>query len=106
MEIIHIRQRLEELPDEIEKAELTYVEAKATLEYMENMKRHVLAYLKEKQEGSNPERESKALASQEYKNHLTGIMESARQTGAFGAQYHKLQNEFEAMRSLNKNIGA
>jgi len=104
MEIITIRLRLEQLPEEIEKAEFDYQEHKATLNHQEDLKKNVLAMEKVKVDGSNAERETQAYASQEYKSFVGAIKDLAIETAKKGALYHKKQNEFEAMRSLNKNI--
>ena len=105
MEIIRIRQRLEELPEEIFKAEIDYVTAKATMEHMNDMKRHLLATLKNNlPKASNAAQETFALAHIDYKRHLEGIHSTTLESGMKGAYYHKLKNELDAMRSLNKNI--
>lgn len=104
MEIIEVRKQLEDLPDMIYEAEVVYVNARALYEYLDDMKKHVLSTIKEKLQGSNPERESKAYASEVYANHLKGIMGASVKAGASAAKLHKLQNQFDSARSLNKNV--
>lgn len=104
MEIIEVRKHIVDLPDLIYEAEVVYINKRALYEYLDDMKKHVLCSLKEGFEGSNPERESKAYASKEYKNHLIAIMEASIQAGVACAEWSKLKNKFDGARSLNKNI--
>lgn len=104
MDIQQVRENLELLPDAIYTAEVEYVKAKARLDYMQDMKKHLLAAYMEQEEGSNPERERKALSSTKYRIHLEGIMEASVIAGQKGAEHNKLKNQFDAARSLNKNV--
>ena len=104
MEVIRIRRRLEELPQEIEGIEIAYIMAKAEEEHLKDMKKHLIHTLKSQATGTNANKETVAYASKEYEIHVNGAREAAVNTGTLGAKFHKLQNELDAMRSLNKNI--
>lgn len=104
MDIQQVRENLELLPDAIYTAEVEFVKAKGQLDFMQEMKKHLLATLKTQETGSNADRETKAMASQEYYNHLKGLKEAVVIAGVLAAEHNKLKNQFEAARSLNKNI--
>jgi len=104
MEIGQIRQRLADLPAEIEAAEIAYTEAKFAMKYNEDIKGHLLANIKNTFKGTNAFQETNALASKNYEIHLNLIRVQREKAGKCGAKFHKLQNELDAMRSLHKNI--
>jgi len=104
MEIQQIRNELENLPDLIWSAEWDYREAKAEENHMQDLKKVVLSHLKTKFYGTNADKETLAISSPKYQLHLDGLKESALDTGRKEARFHNLQNKFEAMRSLNKNV--
>ena len=100
MEIIKVHQLLETMPDKIYEAECEYVKARAEYQYMDDMKKHILSAIKEKMDGSNPERESKAYASDGYATHLKGLRESSVISGMCAAKLHQYENRFESARSI------
>ena len=104
MDIIKIRENLETLPDEIEKAQIEYEKADAQYDYLKRLKDHLLAVWAERHLGTNAERQRKATASTGYLTHLKGIHAAAEERGKKRAKYERLKNTFEAMRSLNKNV--
>jgi len=104
MEIQDVRNNLETLPDEIEKAEFAFLEQRAILEFMEDMKKNSIALEKLKHEGTNVEKETKAHASAGYKIYFEGIQAQSIKVAELAAKFHGLQNKFEGMRSLNKNV--
>ena len=106
MEIISIIQRLEDLPQEIHDKEVKMFEAKATYDYMGDLKKAMLAQLKIGFSGSNPERETSALASAEYKHHLEAIKQLAIEYGRATSKYHLKKNEFDSLRSQNSALNA
>ena len=105
MEIEEIRENIEKLPQLIEDAEFRFLKNKAELEYMQDLKKNILAIQKQKANTkTRSEAEDYAFASEEYVIHVKGIFEKAVEVAKYSAKFHLLQNTFEAMRSLNKNV--
>ena len=104
MDILNIRDNIENLPDVIYQMEKEYLEAKAQLVYMNDLTKHLLAKWKGEYSGSNAERERLAMAKKEYRIHLEGILAQERLTADLAAKFHLEERRFEAMRSLNKNV--
>lgn len=100
MEITEVRRRLEELPDVIYDKEVDMVKAKSLNSYLNDMKKVVLSRLKQNYTGSNPERESQALASDDYEIHVKAMYEADRKAGQKTAEYNLAVNQYEAARSL------
>lgn len=103
-EIVDIRHDLDRLPQEIEKAENDALTAKAELDYLNDMKKHLLAKEKEQHTGTNAHKETLAYGSEAYKTHLEGIKAAQQIYAEKSSRFHRLENEFQAARSLNKNI--
>lgn len=66
MDIIEIRNNLENLPDIIYQKELEMGEAKAQLNHMKDLTKHILAKEKIKVSGSNAFKEESAYSSDSY----------------------------------------
>ena len=104
MDIIDIRHRIESLPDEIEKAEIEYLSQKAQLDYMNDLKKHQISLHKVTGKGTNADRTDRAYASGAYALHLRAIVLESQKVAKLAGRFHRLEREFEGMRSLNKNV--
>jgi hypothetical protein len=104
MEINKIRNELLNLPDLIEEVELEFLEAKYLYDYMSELKKHLLAKLKINKDGSNANKETEALASDEYRVHIDGMRDQGSILAKAAARFHSLERKFDSMRSLNKNV--
>lgn len=104
MDISEIRKNIELLPDVIYTLEKDYLQAKAQLNHMNDLTKHLLAKWKSDYDGSNPEREQQAIAKEEYLTHLKGIFAQEQTTAEKASMFHLEERRFEAMRSLNKNV--
>lgn len=95
-----IYSKLEASIGEFEKVGLLYAEAKSLSDYLQELKKVILANQMKRFEGSNANREMEALATKEYMIHLDGMRAAASDELRFRVQYEKLRYQIEAFRSL------
>jgi hypothetical protein len=90
---------------ELLKAGEAWADAEATAQQLEELKKVVLADLMVG-EGSVASREQKALASDEYKRHVKGMVEARRSANRARVRYKSLEVLTELRRTQQANLRA
>lgn len=91
------------IPDALEKKGLEYSESKSTYEYLDEMKKTVLASIMNELEGSEASRERVARTDERYIKHVEAIRIARHAMLKNEAEYKALNAEFDMQRSINAN---
>jgi len=95
-----LEKQLDSLPKQINDAGQEWAEANFLYEQMDELKKHVLASLKDECDGSDAARERVALASEAYKKHINAMCEAHKNALIKKIRYDALCKKFDATRTL------
>jgi hypothetical protein len=104
MEIITVQKRLEEAYGQIDQVTKHYHRAKTNFETLDKHTKTILASEATKVEGSESERNRRALASDTYAIHEKATQEARKEYNRCNALLKGLELKVEVLRSLNKHL--
>ncbi len=100
MEFVQIEKNMRQAINKIEEVGKSYAEAKAQSYQLQEMKKVVLAKLKNEREGSDVKREREALIAERYALHIQGTAEAIGIETRLRAELDRWKAQFEGCRSL------
>ena len=99
MDEFQLISKLDNLPRLINEAGIEWADAKEMSDLMEDMKKSILAKIKNEKEGGEQSRERQALATDSYINHIKALHLATNKTLKAKVKYEALIRQHESIRT-------